>query len=259
MKTSLKIGVIAGLLSVVLAVTAIYATIQGTVAVSVVDSTNSTRYYNVPGDNTSGMWVNVKNASITVIQPTGTSLHAVLDSGSTTTVTQTTAANLNATVVGNNGVNSAAPGTTNMNVNTVLANAANPALTEGYAGMASADLHGNLRIRQSQISTAITSTGGAGVLEVVPISGSKSIKVYSWILDTTSGGIVDVNWVYGTGTNCAVGQTNITNLVTLTVTHEYIVIGPSVMPWFVVPASNALCLKTSASATVYSTLGYIQE
>lgn len=38
--------------------------------------------------------------NVTVVQPTGTNLHAVLDTGSTTAVTQATAANLNATVVG---------------------------------------------------------------------------------------------------------------------------------------------------------------
>lgn len=38
--------------------------------------------------------------NVTVVQPTGTSLHAVLDTTSTTAVTQATAANLNATVVG---------------------------------------------------------------------------------------------------------------------------------------------------------------
>lgn len=38
--------------------------------------------------------------NVTVVQPTGTSLHAVLDTTSTTAVTQPTAANLNATVVG---------------------------------------------------------------------------------------------------------------------------------------------------------------
>jgi hypothetical protein len=40
------------------------------------------------------------SSTVTVVQPTGTNLHAVLDSGSTTAVTQATAANLNATVVG---------------------------------------------------------------------------------------------------------------------------------------------------------------
>lgn len=38
--------------------------------------------------------------NVTVVQPTGTNLHAVLDATSTTAVTQATAANLNATIVG---------------------------------------------------------------------------------------------------------------------------------------------------------------
>ena len=43
--------------------------------------------------------------NVTVVQPTGTKLHAVLDATSTTAVTQATAANLNATVVQATGTN----------------------------------------------------------------------------------------------------------------------------------------------------------
>lgn len=45
------------------------------------------------------------SGTVTVVQPTGTNLHAVLDSTSTTAVTQSTASNLNATVVQATGTN----------------------------------------------------------------------------------------------------------------------------------------------------------
>jgi hypothetical protein len=45
------------------------------------------------------------SGNFTVVQPTGTNLHAVLDTTSTTAVTQATAANLNATVVQSSGAN----------------------------------------------------------------------------------------------------------------------------------------------------------
>lgn len=45
------------------------------------------------------------SGTVTVVQPTGTNLHAVLDATSTTAVTQATAANLNATVVQSSGTN----------------------------------------------------------------------------------------------------------------------------------------------------------
>lgn len=52
---------------------------------------------NVSANITGG---SIANTSFIVTQATGTNLHAVLDTGSTTAVTQGTAANLNATVVG---------------------------------------------------------------------------------------------------------------------------------------------------------------
>lgn len=48
---------------------------------------------------------NAGTGNFTVVQPTGTNLHAVLDTTSTTAVTQATAANLNATVVQASGAN----------------------------------------------------------------------------------------------------------------------------------------------------------
>lgn len=60
---------------------------------------------------------NAGTGNFTVVQATGTNLHAVLDTGSTTAVTQATAANLNATVVG-----ASASGATK---------AGNPVLTSG--------------------------------------------------------------------------------------------------------------------------------
>lgn len=50
------------------------------------------------------------SGNFTVVQPTGTNLHAVLDTTSTTAVTQATAANLNAAVVGTGTAGSAAGG-----------------------------------------------------------------------------------------------------------------------------------------------------
>ena len=58
--------------------------------------------------------------NVTVVQPTGTNLHAVLDTTSTTAVTQATAGNLNATVVGTGTFAAQVTGTVTANAGTNL-------------------------------------------------------------------------------------------------------------------------------------------
>lgn len=143
---------------------AVVQPVSGTVAVSNFPATQP-----VSGTVTA----NAGTGNFTVVQATGTNLHAVLDTGSTTAVTQATAANLNATVVGtvaatqsgtwtvqpgntpnttawvvtsNKSNNSAAPGTTNLGTLPAVANAAPPAFTEANQAAISIDLAGNLRV-----------------------------------------------------------------------------------------------------------------
>ena len=75
--------------------------------------------------------------NVTVVQPTGTNLHVVVDSGSA----------LTATVTGTKSVNTAAPGATNVGTLPAQANAASQAWTEGFQVPISVDLTGRQRIR----------------------------------------------------------------------------------------------------------------
>jgi len=84
------------------------------------------------------------SGNFTVVQPTGTNLHAVMDAGSTTAVTQATAANLNATVVQPTGTNlhvvvdsaptTAVTGTVTANAGTGFAAVAQGSTTAGQSG-----------------------------------------------------------------------------------------------------------------------------
>ena len=75
---------------------------------------------------TTAGFLDVKGAdgNVFVRQTTGTNLHVVTDSTSTTAVTQATASNLNAAVVGTKTNNNAAPGATNVGTLPAVANAA---------------------------------------------------------------------------------------------------------------------------------------
>jgi len=163
----------------------LYSSIQGNYAISVIDSGNSLQYHTCIGDNTNGMWVNVKTGTVsvtgnvTVVQPTGTNLHTVLDSGTLTSVTnavtvvqstatslnatvvqptatqlnmtavQPTASQLNATVIGTKTNNNAAPGSTNIGALSCLANAVAPSYTEGDLIFHSCDLGGFTRVESN--------------------------------------------------------------------------------------------------------------
>lgn len=120
--------------------------------------------------------------NVTVVQPTGTNLHVVLDSG-TTVVTQPTAANLNATVVGTLTNNNAAPAATNVGALVARANAAAPSWTEGNQVLLSEDLTGNLRVITGTGSTTAV-TGNVTVVQ--PTGTNLHIVVDSGTLTTVS-------------------------------------------------------------------------
>ncbi len=97
--------------------------------------------------------------NVTVVQSTGTSLHAVLDTTSTTAVTQATAANLNAAVVGTGTAGSAAGG--------VLTIQGVASMTKLLVTPDSVALPANQSVNVAQIAGTNTVTGGvAGIIAV---------------------------------------------------------------------------------------------
>lgn len=146
--------------------------------------------------------------NVTVVQPTGTNLHAVLDTTSTTAVTQATAANLNATVVGTKTNNNAAPGATNVGALGAIANAAAPSWTEGNQVLASVDLSGRQR---SDVSTWLGSTApsvgsktSANSVPVVIASDQAAVAV-SGTVTTTPPANASTNVTQFGGTNVSTG------------------------------------------------------
>lgn len=122
----------------------------------------------------------VGSGNFTVVQPTGSNLHAQLDSGSTTAVTQATAANLNATVVQSSGANlhvniDSAPTTTV--TGTVTAN-------QGTSPWVS-------NISQFGGSNVVTGTGASGVgIPRVTVSNDSNVLATqsgTWNINNISG------------------------------------------------------------------------
>ncbi len=240
----------------------LYSSIQGNYAISVIDSGNSLQYHTCIGDNTNGMWVNVKTGTIatitnpvtviqptatllnatvvqptatqlnmTAVQPTGTNLHTVLDSGTLTSVTnavtvaQSTATSLNA------------------NVNTLTTISGANACMNPTSTLAS-------------ISSATSTTAA---VQIIASSGSKKIYVCSMTVVSVSGTTPTFSLVYGTGTNCGTGQGVLIQAFPTSATAGtfYTFANPTA----VTPASQALCyLDTDSGTPVQNyTISYVQQ
>ena len=97
--------------------------------------------------------------NVTVVQPTGTNLHAVLDATSTTAVTQATATNLNAAVVGT--------GTAGSPAGNILTVQGVASMTKILVTPDSVALPANQSVNVAQVAGTNTVTGGvAGIIAV---------------------------------------------------------------------------------------------
>lgn len=148
----------------------------------------------------------VVTGNVTVVQPTGTNLHAVLDTTSTTAVTQATASNLNATVVGTGTFAVQAAATQSGTWTVQPGNTANttPWLVtgSGTAGSAAAGVQTVQGIASmTPILVQGTGTAGTPATSVLTVQGTASmtaVQVGGAVADaaTASGNPVPVGGIY---------------------------------------------------------------
>lgn len=93
------------------------------------------------------------------------------------------------------------------------------------------------------------------ITQIVALSSGKKIYVTNFNLH--SAGTTTSKFVYGTGSNCGTGTTDLTDLYDFTAS-DGIVSGGGLGPVLVVPASNALCVSNSAAVHVGGSLAYTQ-
>lgn len=141
------------------------------------------------------------------------------------------------------------------------ATTAAPTWTDGRTVPLSVDTSGNLRVTGSMSGRVLTAstayiTGAPGGATTKIITGNAgSIKVYGFAFDTTVAGTI--YWVYGTGTNCGTGTTRLT--ANYSMRASTFTVGPSLMPIFVVPANNDLCIIGLSGSGIDATVQYIRE
>lgn len=103
------------------------------------------------------------------------------------------------------------------------------------------------------ISTATTTQLVAAPIAIEPGGGTAAIYVMNY--ETVAGGTGNIQFVYGTGTNCGTGQQPITGAYPL-VAQSRINGGGSFGPVWQLPAGNALCAITSAAVQMSGFVSY---
>jgi hypothetical protein len=92
--------------------------------------------------------------------------------------------------------------------------------------------------------TGATSTNNA--TQIVALSGTTKIFICSMTVVGVSGTSPTFSLVYGTGTNCATGQTTLVQAFSTTANQSYLFQGPVAVS----PAGNAVCYKDGGTSPV---------
>jgi len=112
---------------------------------------------------------------------------------------------------------------------------------------------GNLTgIVQADVSVKIDMSS-ATTTQLVALTSGQKIYVTSW--NVVAGGTGNFKLVYGTGTNCGTGTTDLTANYNL-VAQAGIAAGSGLGPVLVVPAGNALCGADSAAVQMSGSVAY---
>ena len=106
---------------------------------------------------------------------------------------------------------------------------------------------------QASQSTPISVASGA---TTQLIAGTAGQAIYVTSYDFMAGGTVNATLVYGTGSNCATGQGNLTGAYPL-IAQAGISKGNGTGVVLYVPQGNALCITTSSSQLVAGSVSYV--
>lgn len=104
-------------------------------------------------------------------------------------------------------------------------------------------------------NAAIMAISSNTTAQLVALVAGKRIYVTSWDLISSAAGTF--KFVYGTGTNCGTGTTDLTGTYTFG-TSTVFTKGNGMGMLLVVPVSNALCYTSASSIAAQGTVSYVQ-
>lgn len=119
-----------------------------------------------------------------------------------------------------------------------------------YTGAVS---RGNLTGIIQADTSAIINASTATTTQLVALTSTQKIYITAW--DVIAAGTGTIKLVYGTGSSCGTGTTDLTPAYSL-VAQAGLTKGSGLGPILVVPASNALCVTTSAAVGMQGTVSY---
>lgn len=104
-------------------------------------------------------------------------------------------------------------------------------------------------------NSAVISTAAGGNTQLISLQSGQTIYVCGY--NFMAGGTTNFKFVYGTGTACATGQTDLTGAYPL-ISQTGVSYGAGVGTVIRTPASNALCVNNSAAVQVSGVVSYAQ-
>lgn len=114
---------------------------------------------------------------------------------------------------------------------------------------------GNPCADHARITTAAISTSSSGNVEIVALNGSDLIYVCGY--SVVAGAATGVQLIYGTGTACATGETDMTGVWSFAA-NGGITQSNGGVPQFVVPAGNAFCVENSGANAIAGHVTYVR-
>jgi hypothetical protein len=130
------------------------------------------------------------------------------------------------------------------------------ALLLAFAALSSAQAQVNPAQMFGCRNSAIYDASTSGSTKLVTGNATSRIYVCGYVF--FAGGTANVKLVYGTGTNCATGATSITPAYQLTSQTGAVDRSPYYAGLLPAPASNDLCINTSAGVAVAAVVYYTQ-
>lgn len=104
-------------------------------------------------------------------------------------------------------------------------------------------------------NSAKIAISSATTTEIVALITSKNIFVTSW--DGVSSAAGTFKWVYGTGTACATGTTDLTGTYAFGAS-TVVTKGDGLGPILIVPRGNALCATSASTINIQGSVSYAQ-
>lgn len=208
----------------------------------------------------SQLLINARGALWTVLDTAGiTNLDVQIGGSDTLSVNPGTAANWGVYV---EDAGETAGGNLMMSGAVVRSSATGSSATAGDNATINVDTLGRLWTRpggpcadHARITTAAINTSSSGNVEIVALNGSDLIEVCGYSI--VAGAATGVQLIYGTGTACATGETDLTGVWSFAA-NGGITQANAGVPQFVVPAGNAFCIENSGANSVQGHVTYVR-